>query len=308
MPANRNTMKKLTRLSIHPALLLASLLLLGGCETVIDANLDEGPAQLSVDGFITDQPGPQTIRLTQTTSYFNNGTPPAATSATVTLTDNVGNTFSFTDSDNDGYYVWQPPTPSATLGQIGRTYQLSIRYQNDEYRATSTINRVPVVDSIIFREEKLNPLSDETGYQAEFFARDLPGQTDYYRVRYFRNGELQNRPGNIITLENASFQGSADTDGLVFIRPFRQSINPENFYDMGDSVTVEIQSITPDAFSFFQSVSGQITNGGLFATPATNVPTNVVNTTPNGRPATGYFITSAVRSKTVRVGSETIRE
>ncbi|MFD2573722.1 DUF4249 domain-containing protein [Spirosoma soli] len=279
---------------------------LTSCETVIDAKLDQGPTQLSVDGTITDQPGPQTIRLTQTAAYFDNRTPPIASGATVTVSDNTGKRFTFTDPDNDGYYVWQPAAKD-TLGRIGRTYSLSIVFQGETYTATSKMNRVPSVDSIIFRKEKINPLSSTEGYQAEFFARDFPGATDYYRVRYFRNGTLQNKARDIITLKDASFPGSADTDGLVFIRPFRQSVNPDSLYNLNDSLKVEIQSLTGEAFEFWQQLSNQITNGGLFATPPANVPTNIINSNPNGRKATGFFTAAAIRSRSVRVMEENVR-
>lgn len=285
---------------------LFALALLSGCETVIDANLNEGPSQLSVDGTITDQPGPQTIRLTQTAAYFDNSPPPVASGATVAVTDDLGRRFAFTDTDNDGYYVWQP-TAKDTLGRVGRTYSLSITFQSETYRASARMNRVPAVDSLIFRKEKINPLSSTEGYQAEFYARDFVGATDYYRVKYYWNGTLQNKPRDIITLKDASFPGSSDTDGLTFIRPFRQAINPDSLYALNDSVRVEIQSLTLEAFDFWQQLTGQITNGGLFATPPANVPTNIINANAAGKKATGFFVASAVRSRTVRVEQENLR-
>ncbi|HLL94659.1 MAG TPA: DUF4249 domain-containing protein [Spirosoma sp.] len=295
------------KLNIFFALWLFSAFALFGCETVIDAKLDTGPAQLTVDATITDQPGLQSIRLTQTAAYFDNSPAPTVTGATVSVSDLAGRTFAFTDPDNDGHYVWQPEEGD-TLGRIGQTYGLSITYQGNTYRAISTMNRVPPVDSIIFRKQKLNPLSSIEGYQAEFYARDLPGATDYYRIRYFRNGVLQNRARDIITLKDASFPGSANTDGFMFIRPFRQSINPDSLYALNDVVDVEIRSITPEAYAFWQQFAQQITNGGLFATPPANVPTNVVNTNSGGPAATGFFTASAVRSRSARVVGENIRE
>ena len=290
-------------------LLLAQFTLLGlleGCTTVIDAQLDTGPTQLSVDCLLTDQPGPQTIRLTQTAAYFDSSTPPAALSATVTVADDAGKTYAFTDPDNDGYYVWQPTSKDA-LGQTGRTYQLSIAYKGETFRASSKMNRVPTVDSIIFVKKKLNPLSTKQGYRAEFYARDVPGAVDYYRIRFFRNGELQSKTGDIITSQDGAFRGTANTDGLMFIAPIRQSVNPDSLYALNDIVKVEVHSLTSEAFDFWQQVQTQITNGGLFARPPANVPTNVVNTAPNGRKATGFFITSAIRSRTATVSPENLR-
>jgi hypothetical protein len=283
-------------------------LFLNSCTTVIDAKLDTGPTQLSVDGLLTDQPGSQTIRLTQTAAYFDSSQPTPATSATVTVSDDKGKTYRFLDATNTGYYVWQP-TGKDTLGHVGRTYQLTIAYQGETYQAYSKINRVPPVDSLIFVKRKLNPLSKREGYRAEFYAIDMPGAADYYRIRFFRNGELQNKPNNIITTQDGSFRsGTAVTDGLMFIAPIRRSVNPDSLYVLNDKVTVELHSLSLEAFNFWQQVRTQITNGGLFATPPANVPTNIINTNATGRKATGFFITSAVRSRSAVVESASIRE
>ncbi len=297
---------------MKPQLLIACSLVLSlalfGCETVIDADLDTGPTQLSVEATLTNLPGPQQIRLTQTTAYFNNGTPPAATGATVIVTDDSARVYAFTDPDNDGYYVWRPTVKDTLpLGRVGRTYSLSVTYQGETYQARSRLNRVPVIDSLIFRKEKINPLSSTEGYQAEFFARDFPGATDYYRVLYYRNGKVANEPNDIITIQDASFPNSSNTDGLAFIRPFRQSINPDSLYSLNDSVRVEIQSLTPEAFEFWQQLSDQITNVGLFGAPLANVPTNIVNPNPKGRTAIGFFLATAIRSRSARVTAENIR-
>ncbi|MBN8823161.1 MULTISPECIES: DUF4249 domain-containing protein [unclassified Spirosoma] len=296
----------MTRLSILFAL-LGTIVLLDSCTTVIDAKLNTGPTQLSVDASLTDQPGPQTIRLTQTAAYFDNSTPPAATSATVNVIDDAGKTYKFLDPDNDGYYVWQP-TGNDTLGHIGRTYQLTIGFQGETYRAVSKMNRVPSIDSLIFVKRKRSPFSKIEGYRAEFYAMDIPNQTDYYRVRFFQNGQLQNKPGNIVTSQDGGFRsGTSVTDGLMFIAPIRRSINIDSLYNMNDVVKVELQSLTSEAFDFWQQFRTQITNGGLFATPPANIPTNIINTNASGRTAVGFFITSAVRSRTATVNQANIR-
>lgn len=288
--------------------LIVAIIGLNGCTTVIDAKLDTGPTQLSVDALLTNQPGSQTIRLTQTAAYFDNSTPPAATSATVTVADDKGNVYRFQDLTNTGYYIWQP-TGKDTLGRAGRTYQLTITYQGETYKASSKMNQVPPIDSLIFVKRKLNPLSKKEGYRGEFYAMDIPNETDYYRIRFFRNGELQNKPTNIVTTQDGGFRTSSSgvTDGLMFIVPIRRSINPDSLYALNDIVKVELHSLTVEAFSFWQILRTQVTNGGLFATPPANVPTNIINTNPTGRTATGFFITSAVSTRTANVSDANIR-
>lgn len=295
------------KLTLILSFLIAISLALSGCTTVINAKLETGPIQLSVDGLLTDQPGQQSIRLTQTAAYFDSSIPTPVTSATVTVSDNAGKKYSFSDPDKDGYYVWQP-TNKDTLGHIGRTYQLTIAHQGSTYQASSKMNRVPPVDSLIFVKRKLSPFSKKDGYRAEFYAVDIPNEVDYYRIRFFRNGELQSKPNNIITSQDGAFRGASTvTDGLSFIVPIRRSINPDSLYTLNDVVNVEVQSLTYEAFNFWQQLRTQITNGGLFATPSANVPTNIINTNTNGPRATGFFITSAVRSRSAVVAIPNLR-
>lgn len=294
----------------HPILSLLAvgmiLFTLTGCEDPIDIKLDTGPSQLAVDGWLTRQAGPQTIRLTRTTGYFDAALPPAATGATVTVTDDKGKVYSFVDRKNEGNYAWVP-AKGDTFGRVGGTYQLTIRYEGEEYRATSEMRRVPAVDSITFSKQKINPLEDKEGYLGEFFATDPSNGTDYYWIRTYTNNKLLDDASDILVSYDGSFNASGNTDGLLFILPVRLSINVDTLFRMNDTVRVDVLSITPDAFYFFQQLSTQINNGGLFATPPANVPTNVLNVNSKGPKAVGYFGVSAVGSRTVTVGRETIR-
>ena len=281
-------------------------LALTGCTDVIDADLQPGTTQLSVDGWLTDQPGVQTIRLTQTAAYFNTATAPAATGAQVTVTDDGGHTYAFTNADGDSYYTWTP-TGRDSLGVIGRSYRLTIAWQGQTYQATTRMNRVPTIDSLFFRFEPISPTSSEKGYQAEFYARDFAGAPDYYRIKFYRNGTLVNRPDDLQYVYDAGPGRTFNSDGLSFLEFIRQSINPEELYDENDEVRVELLSITAEAFDFLDQFKTQVTNNGLFAAPSANIPTNIVNTATGGPRATGFFVASAIRSRSARAISENLR-
>jgi len=294
--------------SFHQSFILVLLALaLGACEDVIDINLDQGTTQLAVDAWLTDQPGPQTIRLTQTAPYFGGTVPPPATGATVTVTDDKGKTYAFQDARGDGNYTYLP-AKGDTFGRIGRRYALSIRYGGQQYGSISEMRRVPAIDSITFVKRKLTPVSQEEGYEAEFYATDLPGARDYYWIRTYHNGKRDVRPQSIITSLDGGFNGAANTDGLLFIRPIRQSANIEKLYQLNDSVRVELWSIMPEAFFFFQQLATQVNNAGLFATPPTNVPTNIRNLNTSGPKAVGFFGVAAVSAIAVRVEEKYIRK
>ncbi|MBO0932772.1 DUF4249 domain-containing protein [Fibrella aquatilis] len=291
------------------AVVLISLWGLMGCETIIDANIASGPTQLAVDAWLTDQPGQQRITLTQTANYFNNGPSTPATSASVVVGDNTGRTFAFTDPDNDGVYTWKPASTRDTtrLGIIGRTYTLGIQYQGNTYVSVAQMPRTTSIDSLIFRKKTITPVSKEEGYRSEFYATDPAGAIDYYYLRYYRNGVLQNRPQDISLAYDGAFRGSANTDGLMFIRPIRQSLNPEKLFALNDTMRIEMRTMTAEGYLFWELLRAQLQNAGLFATPPANVPSNIRNTNAAGPAAVGFFLVSPVRTRTAIVGKETLR-
>ena len=260
------------------------------CEDVIDVTLGESTPQLTVDAWISNQLATQTFRLSISQDYFNNNPTAGASGATVVVTDNLGNTYNFTESTTTpGNYT------SNFQGAIDATYTLSVRYQGQEYQASTTLSRVPPIDSLVFeRAEEADggPGSVSEGFQAEFFATDIPGVGDAYRIKTYQNGELMNKPSDITAFQDLN------VDGLPFILPVRLSINPSNDegtgFNQGDVVRVELLSISEEAFLFFDQLETQTTNGGLFANPIANVPSNIKNVNPNGPKAVGFFYASGV--------------
>jgi len=249
-----------------------------------------------VDGWITNQPTTQSIRLSQSAAYFDNTAKPVL-NATVTVTDNKGNVFPFKDVKNNGQYVWTPANDRDTLGRVGGNYVLNIKFGSEEYTSRARINRVPKIDSVTYFADKL-PIkptdgSPQEGYIAEFYGRDPIGEGDCYWIKAARNDTLFNKTTNINLAYDAGFSPGSATDGLTFILPLRRSISPR-FYLEKDKVKVELYSISLEAFYFLSQVRQESNNAGLFATAPANVFTNVSNMNPNGRKALGFFGASAV--------------
>ena len=295
-------MKYLDKISILKNIGFASLFFvflagLTSCENVIDLDTATGPTQLVVDGWITNQPGAQTITLSWSASYFSNTTPKPVLAAEVTVTDNLGTVYQFKDLAGNGKYVWAG-TGKDTLGHIGRTYTLKVKNQADVYTAVNQIKRVPAVDSIVYQKETLpfNPdKGPKEGFIVSFYARDFVGEGDTYWIKpVIRGKAVVNKATSISTVYDAAFNAGAPSDGLIFIQPLRQAITTDSLYSAGASVGVELHSITQEAFAFLNQVREQAANGGLFATPITNVKSNVVNANPAGEKALGYFGASAV--------------
>lgn len=285
------------------ATLMCLVIVLTGCEDVIDLDSATGPSQLVVDGWITNEAGPQTIRLSWSAAYFNNDPAKPVLGAEVTVTDDKGVIYAFKDVAGNGKYVWGS-TNKDTLGRIGRKYTLSVKNQADTYTAKTEIKRVPVIDSIVYQKETLPFKPDKgpkQGFVASFYARDFIGAGDTYWIKPVVNGKaVVSRPTSIVIAYDAAFSAGAPSDGLIFILPLRQAITSDSLYSAGASVGAELHSITNEAFDYLKQISEQAVNGGLFAVPIQNIKSNVVNTNPAGPKPLGFFSASAVsRRETV---------
>lgn len=267
---------KMTRFAIATILSLTLGFASTSCEDVIDVDLDEGTPQLVVDAFLTDISGPQLIRLVVTSPYFENAPSPAATGAVVTVTDDLGAVYNFTDNNNDGNYRWNAAGADTTMIQLGRFYSLSIDYDGQTFVSGASANPVPPIDSVPyeFREEEFG---QDEGYYASFFAIDFGGREDWYWIRTTRNDTLISDPVYLNISKDAAFSGEG-ADGFTFILPIRSAVTPfDRPYNLGDTLTVELWSVSQETFSWLLEAQQQMTNAGLFATPPANVRTNIVN-------------------------------
>ena len=286
--------------------LLTVLLTLLSCEDIIYPTLESASPVLVVDAWINNQSATQEIVLTQSQPYFENVIPTGVTGAVVSIVDNHGKVFSFVSSDNKpGYYRWTPLS-GEVFGTVGDSYTLTILAGGETFVSSSYMGRVPVIDSITFQTDS-RVGSSEMITRAEFWSTDPPGIGDAYWIRTFKNGLLLNKPSELNIAFDAGLSIGGQSDGVTFITPIRRRINPNeqdvngnqlNPISKGDSLQVQINSITPQAFTYLNEVSIQTDRPGgfqeLFATPLANVSTNIKNINANGSKVLGFFNVAAV--------------
>ncbi len=286
-------------------LLIIAVALFTGCEKVVIVKLDEGTSQLAVDAFLSNKPGPQKIRLTMTSGYFNNAPSPAATGALVKVTDNEGRIFNFTDVNNTGDYTWTPNVGD-TLVRYFNSYTLSVMYAGEEFQAGSVAFPAPPVDSLSYTTKQEagsgGTTTGEQGYFASFYANDIAGMTNFYWIKAYKNNVFYSNPVNMNLSQDGAFAGGG-VDGFLFILPIREAITPgDKPLVIGDSVSVDIYAVTPETYFYLNEVVQQTTNGGLFATPPANVGCNIKNVNPNSlTKAVGWFNIGAVSSNGIKV-------
>lgn len=292
----------------HKILLLVTscfVLVLASCEDVIYPPLEPASPVLVVDAWITNTNQAQTIVLTSSQPYFDATVPPPVSGAVVAVSDDMGKVFSFTENPSKaGHYEW---TPSGTdTLRVGGKYQLSISVGGETFTAASQMGRVPPIDSITF-DKDTNLGNGKEITRAEFWATDPVGHGDAYWIRSYKNGVPLLRPSEINIAYDAGVSIGGPADGVIFIAPVRRRINANDRDDNnqlispivnGDSIQVQIHSVTVAAFTYLNQVQVQTNRPGgfaeLFATPLANVSTNVFNANPSGSKVVGFFNTAAV--------------
>lgn len=278
------------------------------CEDVIYPELPDADPVTVVDAWINNKSERQVIRVKRTLPYFQAEELPGVPGADVTITDSEGKVYQFIESEiEDGEYFWDPDEQDSVFGQVGLAYTLHVSVAEDIFQAFSVMNRVPEIDSINFRFEEGNDFFPDA-YFGAVYAVDLEGPGDTYWIRAYKNGNFLNKPSEINVAYDAGFTAGSLVDGITFIQPVRDGVNPfdqdenDDFlppYEPGDSLYVEIHSITNDSFFFLTELALQTDRPGgfaeLFAQPLSNVPTNILNTTGNEK-VVGFFNVAAVSS------------
>ena len=310
--------KTIVRNLIFAACLLTAV---AGCEDVIDPNVEPAVPTLVVDAWLTNEAGPKTVKLSLSQDYFNSNPLAAISGGTVQIEDDQGRIFDFNE-ESSGSYTWNPTAPEESFGEIGRSYTLTVSYQGETYQATSTMNRVPEVDSIVVRQESTDPFWPDDAIIGQMYARDFPGNGDSYWIRAYKNGQYLNKPGEINIAFDAGFSRGGDVDGLIFIQPLREGINPQDEdedeeilspYAIDDSIFVELYSITNEAFDYLNEVRIQTDRPGgfgeLFATPPANIRNNIENVDPDSEDQVlGFFAVSAVSGLGVRITEDIVEQ
>lgn len=291
-------------------LILFSALLFTSCEDVIDVDLEEGKPQLTVDAILTNLDEPQFVRLTLSGNYFDASSVTPITNALVELTDSDGNNYTFKSPDENGKYELDSQFDSLV---VGREYYLKVTYNNEVFTSKSVVRQIPAIDSITWSRENI-PFGDvDSIWAVQFWAYDNPGLGDAYWVKATRNGVVKISPQSITVAYDGSTGRGAKTDNIPFILPIRASITPggfagppdgEEFVEVGETVGVQLFSISLDFAEYLTILQDQLNNGGLFAKPPTNLPTNIRNENSNGSKALGWFEVSNVSTDSGEISWE----
>lgn len=267
------------------------------CEDVVQLKVKDGISQLSVDAMINNTNQVQKIKLSVSQGYFDNSAFKPALGAIVKIFNEDSVAFEFRDPNNSGIYTFLPKNNE--FNKIGSRYALYINYNGEEYYSIAKLNRVPKIDSITYEIES-RPFTPENGpkdgFSPQFYAKDFEGEGDCYWIKSSLNNKYIQNAQQLNLAYDAGFSPGSKTDGLMFILPIRSNISNQLLSEK-DTLRVDIYSIGVEQFYYLQGIQQISRNGGLFATPLSNLPSNLINLdSKSEKKALGFFGLSAVSS------------
>ncbi len=263
--------------------------ILTSCEKTVMLDVTQNEPHIIIEGLVTDNPGYQYVKVSRTSGFYASGKAPRVTDATVSVSDDAGNTYVFHhnpggNADSAGYYLPEVPFE----GVIGRTYQLDVSVEGQAYEAHDRLARIVPIDSLGSRlneQEREDPETYGKYYELLLFAREPKETEDYYYFRFFRNDSLTYTSDTDIYFADDKLLGEK-IDGVP---------SPV-FYATGDKGRVEMFSLSRAGYVFYSDLQSLLNNdGGLFGQPPSNSRTNLSNG------ALGFFQVSAVQSAEIIV-------
>lgn len=269
-------------------LLLLIIAVFTACEETIIIESDNLDERVVIEGLVTDQQN-HYVKLTRTRSFYATGRAEPIESAVVSVSDDNGNTYQFVhnptnDPTENGFYY----PVNSFQGQLGSVYSLDVQVDGEQYTAQEMLLPVTPIDSLtVFLNEDELEDPDEEGrfYEVLFYASEPQDRKDQYLFKFYRDGEIvQDDPTDIYFSDDALLGEKID------------DLEIAGFYAEGDVVTVEMYSLTQEAFIFYSDLFNLLNNdGGMFSPPPANPRNNLSNE------ALGYFQVSSVSTENIVV-------
>lgn len=159
------------------------------------------------------------------------------------------------------------------LGEVGKTYTLSIEVEEQKLKAVTTIPSHVPIDSMRFIIPPGEP--NDTLTQLRAFVTDPPDQLNYYRYQTKINDEPLLNPDNSVA-EDRFFNGKSFEFPLAKAEPPNTIFDLDTYglYRRGDKATIKWISIDQVHYEFWNTLEFNAANQGPFSS-YTRVSSNI---------------------------------
>lgn len=299
--------------SSRKLIILIPILLAGGCITKFIPVTDEDKNILVVEGLITDHPEDNVVRLSLSMPLGSRLTIKPLKGCTVTITDDKGSLYYFTETSTAGTYK------SGMQGITGRKYTLHVKTRdiltrNNSYESLPVeMLPVPPIDSLFYEKvtiaEKTAERPKLEGCQIYLNAYDPAGECKYYRWDYNETWEFRlpfgypknntcwiSNNSTVINLKNTTFM----SEDRINRYPLRYISNETDRLKVSYSILVNQYSLNADEFDYWEKIQNVIQDvGGLYDIIPASIPGNLFCVEDPAEKVLGYFSVSAKTSKRI---------
>ncbi|GAA4403532.1 hypothetical protein GCM10023187_19690 [Nibrella viscosa] len=312
-------MQKWLLIGLLPAGILLS------CVDEVQLPIRQAEPQLVVEGTITNESPPYMVRLTYTGAFENISLRPKETpisNAVVTIRDDAGQSTGLIGiTGQPGYYQTTDPS---FVGQVGRTYTLSVTLPNGKRYMSRPEKMLPVpaIDTVYSEFISTDNVQTPYRYRVYIDTKDPADQPNFYRweglfyslrpstgspCTPFSRDICNDRCWVPVTIRTVNIS----SDQLVNGNTVQKRLIMESLVFATGPQLFEVRqySLTREAYQFWKRFGEQQTRVGTIFDPLpAPITGNVVNTTDPDDLALGYFGASAVVVARSRIeGEETYR-
>lgn len=233
-------------------LLLGLSTLFYSCTKVIDVDLNEANPQNVIEANLYEGKGDFEVKISKTTSYFDNKQPTPVTNAQIALI--KGNTSEQLTHVGDGIYALNNVTILA-----GEKLSVKVNVGSELFEATSVMPNKVLIDTLEYSKEDDN---------VTLKWNDPGDEKNYYRIIRKLNNEVFEESESAVIRSDRVRNGN-EMEHSLFQDRFFGSETDSSILRTGDTVTVYLQSIDKATFDYFDGLNS-LNGGGGFgdATPA----------------------------------------
>jgi hypothetical protein len=294
----------------YPIVLMLLPLVTGCLDPYQPPEITDTVRIMVIDGFINATDQSATVKLSYATSLSSTEEPSAALNASVHIEDDGGGDYILA-GDGTGFYAAHNMSID-----VARKYRLRVNTgPGSEYLSEYvTITTTPPIDSVTWA-------AGNNGITIAVNTHDAENHSKYYRWNYVEIWEYNSSfYSTYKMIDGAAFERTPDdqiftcwgteysTEVLIgstqrlsadVIRSLPLTFIKGNSVKLSRrfSILVEQQSLTPEAFDFWQQLKNTTESlGGLFDPLPAQLLSNIKGTTNAGEPVLGYFSGGQVSS------------
>ena len=226
------------------------------CEKVIEFDLDESKEALVIEATMTNNKLPFKVLVSKTTSYFGTKTSNPVSGAKVSARSERGKV-KYCVETSPGVYELEN-----VVALPGFWYIVDVEYDGITYSARSYMNETVHIAELGISYFDGFGIFD-SGYKVNTYIKDPVKIENYYRLKYYVNGQPTNNSGEITLYSDHLFDGKAI--GLT-----QRSI----VFKKTDTLIIELQSIDKAAYDYFSTLENiswtDIQQSATLANPISN--------------------------------------